>query len=363
MGAAVGCAMSDRAAILLKKIRRGKETILQEFVVQRQEETQWLDFKANPTKEDKTGNHERITTFDGRLTDRGKRLLSKALSGYANTDSGLIVWGVDCRREDGIDGARELVPFDNLKSVASAFRLISDQLVDPVVTGVKHVDVPVASGENRGYVVTYVPYDDRQLHMATAAKQCTYYKRAGNKFEAMLSFEVERGYARKPAPKLELVSVVRATHETTHEFTAFVYIGIRNVGQGLATYPALVLDRRDPALMLLRQGGFLIDSDGVDGNRQHGLPLRPLTVPLDTDTARYFFEGGRDRAIYPGTCLWVTRTAPRKLRIFEEPPNQGLDIHYQLHCDGFSAEGTERVSHDEFLKLRGEILKRRQSGT
>ena len=65
-------------------------TDIENFVNSKQEETLHLEFKT-------------ITKADLSMRD-DKRNLAIALSGFANSDGGLIVWGVDARKNDeGID--------------------------------------------------------------------------------------------------------------------------------------------------------------------------------------------------------------------------------------------------------------------
>src|SRR3712207_3564197 len=56
-------------------------------------EEEWLDFKGYPMDEKNT-----------------KKIWSKALSGYANITDGLIIWGIDARKDPatGIDAAHGL---------------------------------------------------------------------------------------------------------------------------------------------------------------------------------------------------------------------------------------------------------------
>ena len=75
---------------------------IENFVRDEQEEHLHLDFKLIK-KPDLTHKPD-------------KRNLAKALSGFANSSGGIIVWGVDARQNpDGVDCATELKPIDNVR--------------------------------------------------------------------------------------------------------------------------------------------------------------------------------------------------------------------------------------------------------
>ncbi|MBW9235526.1 ATP-binding protein, partial [Leptospira santarosai] len=64
------------------------------MIDEQQEENLFLDFKL---KTDATSSN---------LSKDDKKNYAKALSGFSNTSGGIIIWGVDCRKnEEGVDGA------------------------------------------------------------------------------------------------------------------------------------------------------------------------------------------------------------------------------------------------------------------
>lgn len=79
---------------------------VESFVMDKQEESLQLEFK---------------TLLGPTLTSRDdKENFAKALSGFANSDGGVVVWGVNARKnQDGVDCAASLEPIAGVASLVS----------------------------------------------------------------------------------------------------------------------------------------------------------------------------------------------------------------------------------------------------
>jgi hypothetical protein len=111
------------------------------------EETPYLDFKQKSNLKEPSAN------------DDDKANLAKAISGFANTDGGLIIWGVKAKAEkkDDPDVVVDLCPISNLKTFQTQLNHLSGQMTIPPVAGVENRLVPEAPRADRGYVITIVP--------------------------------------------------------------------------------------------------------------------------------------------------------------------------------------------------------------
>jgi hypothetical protein len=49
-----------------------------------------------------------------KLSDDDRKNLAKAIAGFGNSEGGVVVWGVDCRRTDEGDVPAEPVPISSL---------------------------------------------------------------------------------------------------------------------------------------------------------------------------------------------------------------------------------------------------------
>src|SRR5690348_3339481 len=89
-----------RAEDLYKQIRQGGVAALEEFIRTRKSEELFLDFKRSS---DNGGGP--------RLSDNDRNNFAKAISGFGNSEGGVLVWGVDCSDDErGADVARFEVP-------------------------------------------------------------------------------------------------------------------------------------------------------------------------------------------------------------------------------------------------------------
>src|SRR5436190_14740989 len=136
---------------LLDTFNRLDAAAIQSFISQQQEEHLHLDFK---------------TVTGANLNNKDdKRSLARSLSGFANSSGGLIVWGVDARKNDqGLDcanAAAEIVP---LQRFTSRLNELTGEAVSPLVDGILHKSIITAA--DRGFAVSIVPESSSGPHMA-----------------------------------------------------------------------------------------------------------------------------------------------------------------------------------------------------
>jgi len=98
-----------RAQELFQRLVNEGETAIDELIADRTSEELFLDFKASPDNGAGT-----------KLAHSDREKLAKAISGFGNSEGGVIVWGVDCDRllHDG-DVARAKRPVQNPKRFKS----------------------------------------------------------------------------------------------------------------------------------------------------------------------------------------------------------------------------------------------------
>lgn len=84
-------------------------------------ETEWLDFKTQA----KHPNDDKSTW-------------SEAISGFANNQGGVLIWGVDARKDSasGIDAANALVPIKSVDVFQSRLRELTHVATEPPLPGI-----------------------------------------------------------------------------------------------------------------------------------------------------------------------------------------------------------------------------------
>ena len=131
-----------RAEELFQRIRSGGAAEIQRMIAEPFTEELFLDYKQAATK-----------TFS-KLDPSDRKNLAKAISGFGNSEGGVIVWGADCRSSSTGD-----VPTDAPVADPVALKSLLDGAVGgatlPAHAGVLNEAHRLANGT--GYVVTHIP--------------------------------------------------------------------------------------------------------------------------------------------------------------------------------------------------------------
>ena len=122
------------------------------FVEQKQEENLHLDFEL-------LANSELSNKDD-------KRNFAKARSGFANSSGGIIIWGVDARKNaDGVDCASGITELANAALMVTCLNSMTGDATSPLTDGVRHKPI-INPQTGRGVVATLVPENDSGPYMA-----------------------------------------------------------------------------------------------------------------------------------------------------------------------------------------------------
>ncbi|WP_339307651.1 ATP-binding protein [Paenibacillus sp. FSL R5-0519] len=331
----------DNAQLLFKQIVEGGYNGIKSMIGT-SEENLFLDFKrkTNPL-------------LDGLKRD-DKTTYAKALSGFSNASGGVIVWGIDARKEGntGPDVAREEQPIAGLKRFLTDLNsLISDALV-PVNTGVINREIYINDDpkSDKGFIVSYVPASDLPPHRAMCTENI-YYTRAGDNFIMMEHFMLEDAFGRRVKPKLEIYCrVVRHRTSIVSNTPSFhLLIGIKNKGKYMANYPAL----RVKAVSGCKYAIETSSSNIININLNN-----VLQTEQKIQESGIFFAGGVSDCIHPNTYLEVTRLNPEKEWSDRESliglamRDEKIIFEYSLYAEGCPEETeTVEITAEEIMDL------------
>jgi len=142
-------------------------------------EEEWLDFKA--------GLGGPPTALVPLKDEKIKELWSTALTGFANTGGGVLIWGIDARATPSpadpnkkVDAASDLRFVPNPDAFKSQLMALHHMATDPPVGGV--LIEPINDPAGGGFVVCLVPESNFKPHRAEYVKNKPYYIRAGDDF-------------------------------------------------------------------------------------------------------------------------------------------------------------------------------------
>jgi hypothetical protein len=214
-----------RAEELFATIVAGGETAIDEFIYARASEELFLDFKRSAN----CGQGSRLHQND-------RANLEKAVSGFGNSEGGVIVWGVDCSRDPATgDVASAKLPIEQPTRFKSWLENATSGVTVPVHGGVRHHAVPTA--DQTGFVVTLIPISHHAPHQTTNDKR--YYMRAGSSFLPVPHAVLAGMFGRRPNPNVYPLCTILSSSAGVDQ-TGFNYVQIEyavslcNDGPGIA---------------------------------------------------------------------------------------------------------------------------------
>jgi hypothetical protein len=218
-----------RAEELFERIREGKAEEIENMVSTPVVEELFLDYKLTATK---------LPTK--KLHDDDRKNLAKAVSGFGNSEGGLIVWGVDCRQ-----GPQGDIPVSPPQKITQPihFKTLLDNAVGgltlPAHQGVETIAALSPDGAS-GFVVTYIPIGTNIPFQTLFPKQ-EFYIRAGSNFSPASRSVLAGMFGSRPHPDLGLqirrstfarsASIIRPGHSKIE--LAFL-VRCSNAGRGVA---------------------------------------------------------------------------------------------------------------------------------
>jgi len=183
----------SRARDLFERIKKERESALDSFIEEKMSEELFVDYKRAKDN----GKHKK-------LPDDDRNNYSKAISGFGNSEGGIIIWGVKCvENKDGADIPEKKCPIENHKRFETNLNDLTSGRTDPPHKGVENYSFVSDSDSSKGYVVSYIPKcDDRPLQTIPSQD---YYMRINSNFIKIPHHLLSDMFRRRPEKKLELI--------------------------------------------------------------------------------------------------------------------------------------------------------------
>lgn len=226
------------------------------------------------------------------LNQDDKKNFAKELCAFANTDGGLLLWGLSARATDGVDRIQAIAPIRGLDKFQSDLRTIQPQLTEPPVPGVdfKQIAVEGDGAEKSGVVAIWIPPSDLTLHRSTQDRQ--FYSRSGNSSWPMPMSIVAPLLAGKSRPRLSFHLDFTSTEKAV--------ICLRNTGHSTARDPFFAVNLPEP-----------LDTYGYELNGNDHLRSCSRDTSYRGVRGRWLlYNAGADHPIHPGAELRVVGIRP-----------------------------------------------------
>ena len=208
----------SRAQDLFERLVGGGEAEVLSFIAQPVTEELFLDYKRSADNGAGTALHN---------GDRSN--LAKAISGFGNSEGGVILWGVDCRG----DPSRGDIPtgpvhIRNPTRFKSWLEQATTGLTVPPHVDVRHHAIP------EGFVVTLIPSGVHAPYQTVG--DSSYYIRSGSNFARTPHAVLAGLFGRRPQPSIKHHYFLPKTPSIVAPGTVKTQIGVmlRNYGRGIA---------------------------------------------------------------------------------------------------------------------------------
>jgi len=219
----------NHAEDLFKQILNKGEIAIDDFINNRESESLFLDFKR--ATNNGAGN---------KLDPNDRKNLAKAISGFGNSEGGLIVWGVDCREgEDYADVARTKFPIEDAKKFESWLEGAISSCTLPPHSTVKHHTI-LSKDNKTGYVISFIPKSNHAPHQViTAGKgQYHYFIRTGSDFSPTPHAVLSGMFGRRPQPNVFImygIDLPEVINSDPKQLKLYLGLQVANGGQGIAS--------------------------------------------------------------------------------------------------------------------------------
>ena len=214
-----------RAEELFERLKKDGHQEIKKLIEDRQSEELFLDFKQSAN-----GGIGKKLDLDDRKN------LAKAISGFGNSEGGIIVWGVECvgTPEDPADVAKSEKPISKPVQFKSWLEGAVSGLTMPPHKGVQHHVIPSDADHESGFVVSYILQSNHAPHQVLYDKDGgrAYYMRAGSSFASVPHQVLAGMFGRRPQADINLDYRVFST--TPNPCEVAVTAIVQNDGSGIA---------------------------------------------------------------------------------------------------------------------------------
>ena len=181
-----------QAEILFHRFQSEGKNFLEELILEGESEGLYLDFKQSSDQ-----------GVSKNLHDNDKNNLAKAISGFANSEGGVIVWGIVCKPDsEGNDVPSDYSLIKNPKKFSSNILKNIGRATLPVINIIENCVILGFSEDDDGIVVTYVPRSN--IAPVQSLRDEKFYIRVGTEFKPAPYGVLSSLFGKRPEPSCML---------------------------------------------------------------------------------------------------------------------------------------------------------------
>ena len=276
------------------------------------------------------------------LEDTDRKNLAKAISGFANSSGGVLVWGIQ-------DKTLSPKPIADIQLFVSSLLELAPQVTDPVVEDIDGdwIQSDASAGKD-GFGLILVPESSLPPHRVLlnfGDIKNHYYFRTGGAFVVASHTQLEDMFGRRPKPKLGLhTKVIQYGSRFGGMSNVYVVLGIENKGRGTAKAPFLSIKVHSP---------YGINKYGLDGNYNFGLDI--IRSSIGSQETKY--GASADVVVHPGVVHEVAIVDVKAADIHKSGDEvQDLVVEYKIAAEGTGLiEGRKVVRKRKFLDIAKQL--------
>jgi hypothetical protein len=180
------------------------------------------------------------------LSDDDKRNLGESLSAMSNAEGGLILFGIEDEKVDGVDHAKSPALISSVESFARSIRALISGYLSPPNLAMEVIAIPFAQQSGAGVAAVRVGLSDSRPHMSLAKGHHTYFLRVDAANIPMVDFQIRDMLRVTTAPRLmvgyQLISggVEKRGEDVTILESQFV-LTLKNEGRVSAKQPYILV--------------------------------------------------------------------------------------------------------------------------
>ena len=250
------------------------------------------------------------------LHDDDRLNIAKAVSGFANSAGGVLIWGI-------ADKTLKPKPISDVQNFLSRILETATSVCDPLVLNIDGEWISSDDDADEGYAFLYIPESDLPPHRVISKLKAIknhYYQRSCDSFRVATHTQLEDMFGRRPHPNLVLITKPLLETLNSRDNRLLISIELFNRGRGIA---------KSPYIELTINSAYKVDHHDLNRRHNRGFLSLRQTYPSLIE-GQLGFGGANDTVIHSGLSLGVIRIRIGKNLTVPDSLDEDLKIDFRI---------------------------------